>query len=211
MSTDIVSELLQPVLKTGTPCERIYGRDAILHVYGAMREICKHSSRISLPSAANTRSLLSWNQAPDTLAETNEEFQKNQGSLALVEAGWLETVTQNGTEHEEWARGICNRPHNIVYQLPYVWTLGHVFGSHLSPRDSQGWEWVAFPDCNVLFLTNCTLNDGGGVMDVIRLPQVVALTATRIADAAETLGHPCTYPELFTRCFGYALDTKQAA
>ena len=211
MSVQIASELLRPILESDDPCKRIYGREKILAIYAVMEELHKHSSMIGLPSAASARALLSWHRSRDVLASTNAEFAMHAGSLALVEANWLETVTNHGTEHTEWARGICARPNHPVFELHYQWSMQEVFGSHLAQPDYAGWEWVLFPDCNMMTIANCSAHESNGVMDVIRLPHVVALTRHAIIHAAETLGHSRTYPELFTRCFGYDLDIQNAA
>ena len=208
------SELLRPILSEHEPqpFQRVVGREKILRIYGVMKEFRARSSIIALASAVHQRTLLSWPEAASVLGSTNAEFQKRAGSLGLVEAGWLETVTNGGTEHVEWAERICNRHHHIVYELPYEWSLKEVFGNNrLLPEDYQGWEWVAFPDCGVLFVSNAALHEGQGELDVIQCPRYPAMIAQAITTAAEKLGQQRSYPELFERCFKRKLPADRAA
>ena len=203
MSTLLASELLRPILSEHEPqpFERVVGREKILRIYEVMAELRKQSSIIAFMSTANTSSLLSWRDAATVLEYTNAEFRKHAGSLGLVEAGWLETVTQGGTEHVEWARGICNRPHHAVFELPYQGSIREVFGSYLPPEAYEGRDWVAFPEAGVLFVSNAAAHDGEGQMDVFLMPDFAALVAQAIRFAAEKLGQKRTYPELYERCF----------
>ena len=202
MTTTTRSELIQELFPSHEPFRRYTGRKEVLKVNHAYGELSRESYSIAYSSVRNMQALLAWPEATEVLNPMNEVYGRRHDHIAIVECGWLEEITEQGTKYKEWARVLCNRPQTALYEFPHGAGKSELFTTLPGIEHYQDCLVFVFPDVNIMIAMNCALGDG--VADVyLDTPCVTALVGEHLKRFAESLGpeQKRTYPQLYERCF----------
>ena len=164
----------------------IKGREEIFAYYQKYPEWIVGDHVITRTSVANTLANTNWPELKAVLPAINAGLESHP-STVLMPPGYLEALTENGTKHEEWARGMCAKKNARVYFLD---ALDPLFS--LMPN----WELRMFPKRGTITIVNCAEEIGFVVRAPYLTPWIESFVRDKIAHAT-----PTTYKELFERCF----------